>query len=174
MRGILFCAAILTCSPLAGKAGSPPLEVYFSPNGGCTAAIVEEISHAKKTLLVQAYSFTSREIAQALIDAQKRGVNVRVLLDKSQERDKRSVAKQLLAAAIEVWVDDKPRIAHSKVMIIDGRTVLTGSFNFTKSAELANVENLVVLRNKATASLYGVEWEERLKLSRRMAELALN
>ena len=65
----------------------PPIEIFFSPNGGCTEAVVKEINAAKTEILVQAYSFTSVPIAKALVDAHKRGVKIQVILDKSQRTD---------------------------------------------------------------------------------------
>ncbi|MGC8602602.1 MAG: phospholipase D-like domain-containing protein [Desulfomonilaceae bacterium] len=66
--------------------GNTPVQVYFSPNGGCTQAIVNEINNSKSEILVQAYSFTSTPIAKALLEAHKRGVKVEVILDKSQRK----------------------------------------------------------------------------------------
>lgn len=59
------------------------LSVYFSPKGGCTEAVVNELDHAQKSIRVQAYSFTSAPVAKALVDAKKRGVDIKILLDKS-------------------------------------------------------------------------------------------
>jgi phosphatidylserine/phosphatidylglycerophosphate/cardiolipin synthase-like enzyme len=61
--------------------------VYFSPNGGATEAIVRELKEAKTEILVQAYNFTSKEIAKALVDAKKRGVHVEIILDKKKWRN---------------------------------------------------------------------------------------
>jgi len=95
---------------------------------------------------VQAYSFTSAPIARSLVEAKKRGVTVIAVLDKTNDKGaKYSSAKFLFDAGIPVYIDYKPAIAHSKVLIIDGTTVITGSFNFTKSAEEKNVENLLIL-----------------------------
>ena len=124
----------------------PPIEVYFSPNGGCTEAVVKEIAAAKTTILVQAYSFTSAPIAKALVDAHKRGVQIQVILDKSQRSEKYSSADFVLHAGIPTFIDAKHAIAHNKIMVIDGATVITGSFNFTKAAETSNAENLLVIR----------------------------
>jgi phosphatidylserine/phosphatidylglycerophosphate/cardiolipin synthase-like enzyme len=66
----------------------PTIEVYFSPKGGCTDAVVRELAAAKNTVLVQAYSFTSAPIVKALVDAHKRGVTIKVILDKSQRTEK--------------------------------------------------------------------------------------
>jgi phosphatidylserine/phosphatidylglycerophosphate/cardiolipin synthase-like enzyme len=108
---------------------------------------------------VQAYSFTSAPIAKALVDAKKRGVKVQVILDKSQESEKYASADFVKNAGILTAIDDRHAIAHNKVMVIDGRTVITGSFNFTKAAEESNAENLLIIRDEAIAARYIVNWQ---------------
>ena len=137
---------------------SPAWQVCFSPRGGCTQLIVETIASARASVLVQAYSFTSRPIAQALIDAHRRGVHVEAILDDSQRRERQSLASRLAQAAIPVFIDAQHRIAHNKVMIIDGDTVITGSFNFTRAAEESNAENLLVIRDRPLAQRYQENW----------------
>jgi phosphatidylserine/phosphatidylglycerophosphate/cardiolipin synthase-like enzyme len=136
----------------------PPIEVYFSPHGGCTEAVVHEIDNAQSSILVQAYSFTSAPIAKALVEAQQRGVHIEVILDRSQKTEKYSAADFLLHAGIPVAIDAKHAIAHNKVMVIDGRVVITGSFNFTKQAEEHNAENLLILRDEILAERYAANW----------------
>jgi phosphatidylserine/phosphatidylglycerophosphate/cardiolipin synthase-like enzyme len=138
------------------------IEFAFSPNGGITNMIVDEINKAKKTILVQAYSFTSTEIAKSLADAKKRGIDVKVILDKSQESEKYSSATFLTNAGIPVHIDRDFQIAHNKVMIIDGIDVITGSFNFTKSAEHNNAENCEIHQgNKPFADKFTKYWQWR-------------
>jgi len=137
-----------------------PWEVYFSPKGGCTDAIIKELNKAKSTVLVQAYSFTSAPIAKALLNAHKRGIKVEVILDKSQVTQKYSSATFFFNEGIPVRIDAKHAIAHNKVMIIDGETVITGSFNFTKAAEESNAENLLVIHDKKLAERYTKNWQE--------------
>ena len=138
------------------------IEVAFSPNGGGAGLIIRTIGEAKKTIQVQAYSFTNADIAKALLDAHKRGVNVRVVLDKSQETEKYTSATFLANAGVPVRIDDDFAIAHNKIMILDGETVITGSFNFTKAAEERNAENVLVIRgNKELAKLYLQNWQWR-------------
>lgn len=143
-------------------------EVYFSPKGGCTQAIVGEVGKAKSTLLVQAYSFTSSPIARAVTEAQARGVKVQVILDESgnvgkdQKPLKYSAIKILIAAGVPTWIDTVHAIAHNKIMIIDGGTVLTGSFNFTKNAEEDNAENLLIIHDKPLAGKYTANWQKHL------------
>ena len=80
----------------------PAWEVYFSPHGGCTDAIIRELNKTKSTILVQAYSFTSAPIAKALLDAHKRGVEVELILDKSQRTDQYSSATFFYNSGIPV------------------------------------------------------------------------
>ena len=133
-------------------------EVYFSPDGGCTEAIVNEIRHAKSEIYVQAYSFTSAPIAKALVDAHKRGIKVEVILDKSQKRERYTEATFLTNAGIPTYIDSVHAIAHNKIMVIDKEFVITGSFNFTKAAEEKNAENLLILKSKELASQYLMNW----------------
>lgn len=138
------------------------IEVAFSPNGGSADLIIKTIGEAKKTIKVQAYSFTNADIAKALLDAAKRGVNVRVVLDKSQETEKYTSATFLANAGVPVRIDDDFAIAHSKIMILDEENVITGSFNFTKAAEKSNAENVLVIRgNRELAKLYIQNWQWR-------------
>ncbi len=138
---------------------SPNWSVYFSPKGGCTEAIIKELNNAKTSVLVQAYSFTSAPIAKALLNAHKRGVGVDVLLDKSQRKGKYSSADFLTNSGIHTKIDAVHAIAHNKIMIIDGEIVITGSFNFTKTAEEKNAENILVIRDKVLVAKYTENWK---------------
>jgi phosphatidylserine/phosphatidylglycerophosphate/cardiolipin synthase-like enzyme len=140
-------------------------EVCFSPHGGCTEAIVREIDRAASEVLVQGYSFTSPQIARALVMAKKRAASVEVILDKSQRKEKYTSATFLANSRIPTGIDDKHAIAHNKIMIIDRSTVITGSFNFTKAAEEKNAENLLIIKSKALASIYIDNWLEHKKHS---------
>jgi len=141
------------------------LEVFFSPQGGCTEAIVKTLDQAKSSVLIQAYSFTSVPIAKAVVDAQKRGVKTEVIFDKSQRTEKYSSADFLAHAGIKVLIDDKHKIAHNKIMVIDSNTVITGSFNFTKAAEEGNAENLLVICSKDLAAKYIDNWNKHAEYS---------
>lgn len=137
--------------------------ICFTPGSPCTQKIIERIQNAKKEILVQAFAFTSTEIAQALIQAHEKGKNVQVIVDSSQE-DKILII-QLAQAQIPVFIDKPPGIAHNKVMIIDDFIVLTGSFNFTKAAQIRNVENSVCITSSNIAKQYKTQWQNRLALS---------
>jgi phosphatidylserine/phosphatidylglycerophosphate/cardiolipin synthase-like enzyme len=144
---------------------SNEIEVFFSPQGGCTEAIVKTLDQAKSSVLIQAYSFTSSPIAKAVADAHKRGVKTEVILDKSQRTEKYSSADFLAHAGIKVLIDDKHKIAHNKIMVMDSNTVITGSFNFTKAAEEGNAENLLIIRNRELAVKYIDNWNKHAQHS---------
>ena len=161
--------SILISLFLAVSIQAADIQVYFSPKGGCTEAVVANLDKATNTILVQAYSFNSAPIAKALVDAKKRGVKVLVILDKSQRTEKYSSADFIQHAGIPTFIDAKHAIAHNKIMVIDGKTVLTGSFNFTKAAEENNAENLLVIQDAALATKYTANWQAHLKHSKEYA-----
>jgi len=162
ISAILLTVISFIINPLCQAAditlNNTPTQVYFSPRGGCTQAIIKEIDNAKSEILIQAYSFTSAPIAKALTNAFKRGIKVQAILDKSQRSEKYTSATFLFNAGIPTYIDDKHAIAHNKVMIVDRETVITGSFNFTKAAEEKNAENLLIIRNKELAKVYIENW----------------
>lgn len=169
----LFGCRVARVSQAQGSAGrGTTCAVFFSPRGGCTEEVVRELRRAQRSVLVQAYSFTSEPIAQALIEAHRRGVDVEVILDKSQLSERRSLVGLLARAKVPVRVDDAHAIAHNKIMVIDGHTVITGSFNFTQSAEARNAENLLVVRDDAVAAKYRDNWQAHEHHSGRYAAQA--
>ncbi len=128
--------------PLNLTLSNTPIQVYFSPHGGCTEAIIREINRAKLEILVQAYSFTSQPIAKALLGARYRGLKIKVIFDRIQKSDKYTSATFMANVGISTYIDPAHAIAHNKVMVIDRETVITGSFNFTRAAEEKNAENI--------------------------------
>jgi len=163
MRYFLI-AAFLCVTTVFPAAADHPVEleqVCFTPGGDCTDVVVATIAGAKRQVLVQAYSFTSMPIAKALVDAHARGVDVRAILDKSQRSEKNSGADYLANSGVPVQIDTIHGIAHNKVMVIDDESVITGSFNFTKSAQDKNAENLIVLRDPDLARVYADNWKIR-------------
>lgn len=138
-------------TPAQQRASSSPAQVsvYFSPQGGAQEAVIAAINAAQQSVLVQAYSFTSAPIAEALVSAHRRGVKVEAVLDKSNQSAQYSGATFLSNAGVQVLIDSRHAIAHNKIMLIDSGTpeavIVTGSFNFTRAAQERNAENLLVL-----------------------------
>lgn len=146
-------------------------QTCFTPGQDCTAAIDNTIAQAKHSIYVQAYSFTARPIVKALVAAKQRGVKVTIILDKKstdQDPHQQRTRNYLLKEGIPVWVDDKVNIAHNKVMIIDQEVVITGSFNFTWSAQQVNAENVLILEDHNLAAKYLKNWQNRLAQSTRI------
>jgi phosphatidylserine/phosphatidylglycerophosphate/cardiolipin synthase-like enzyme len=144
-----------------------PAHVYFSPRGGCTEAIINQINNAKSEILIQAYSFTSRDIVVAIVNAHKCGVHVEIILDRSNQSAKYSAGDFTAHMGIPTYIDFMHTIAHNKIMILDKETVITGSFNFTKAAEEKNAENLLILKDKGLAAVYIDNWVKHKKHSER-------
>lgn len=161
-----FCACPIANSLAISKTNHcPTIQVCFTPGQNCTAEITNVIDAAKKSIFVQAYSFTSASIAAHLVAAKKRGVKINVILDKSQKTQRYSASRFLVNQHIPCWIDYKPAIAHNKIMIIDEKAVITGSFNFTKAAQNNNAENLLIIHDAKLASTYMKNWQYRRSLS---------
>jgi phosphatidylserine/phosphatidylglycerophosphate/cardiolipin synthase-like enzyme len=120
--------------PIYEPVDGTQIQTCFTPRQQCLPSILSQIENARKEILVQAYSFTSKPIAEALVRVAQRGLTIKVIVDKSQETAKHAQIKLLTDAGIDVKVDDKVSIAHNKVILIDGHTLLTGSYNFTEGA----------------------------------------
>lgn len=161
MRRLILLAALLAVP--AAEAGEIAT-VCFTPGQDCTGLIVREIAAAKSEVLVQAYSFTSPEIAGALAYAARHGVTVKAIIDPSNLKGKEAgnkghhAAEALALAGAIVQIDDAHGIAHNKVIVIDRRRVVTGSFNFSRSAQERNAENVVVIDGADVAGRYVTNW----------------
>ena len=166
---LLLPAVALAQAPGAAGVDPAPVPVpvpmtqiraYFTPGHTVETAITDEIDGARNTIRVQAYSFTNPLIVQALADARLRGVDVILVLDKSNRTQKSSAAELARSAGIPTLIDDRHAIAHNKIMIIDDRIVITGSYNFSRAAEKSNAENLVIIESGPIAQKYQQNWQK--------------
>ncbi len=130
------------------------VSIYFSPRGGAEDAIVDAINSAKRTIDVAIYTFTSRPIARALIDAQRNGVKVRIIMDDEQASDRYSKYRYLRKNGFPIKLYRGDGIMHNKFAVIDSEIVITGSFNWTASAEEYNYENLLIIDSPEVAKIY--------------------
>jgi len=150
------------------------VEVLFTPWDDAEGAIIRVLGKARETIHVQAYLLTSRSIAKALQEAKARGVAVEVLADREMlEKSDKSLLPQLLEGGIPVWLETRYAAAHNKVMLIDVATadavVITGSYNFSWSAQARNAENLLILRgNPALARRYLDNWRRHRDAAEKM------
>ncbi|HQS85047.1 MAG: hypothetical protein B7Y25_04195 [Alphaproteobacteria bacterium 16-39-46] len=162
----LICLVFCLSSPPVTLTSYQSCEVCFSPQMRCTNRIIHAIENTQKNIFVQAFVLTSYPITESLISAFKRGVKVTVILDGKQIRSRHSLHPLLMNAGIPVYNDKIKRgLAHNKVMIFDEDIVLTGSFNFSKSAETANAENILIVKDKNLAAQYLKNWHQRLDVS---------
>lgn len=146
-----------------GAAGVAPgrIEVAFSPGGGATALVVKVIDGARSSVRLAGYSFTSDKVARSLLGAHRRAVDVQVVVDKSQASERYTAATFLANLGVPVRIDRNHKIMHHKFLVVDGKDVQTGSFNYTSSAENGNAENvLVVWGSPDLAALYTENWRE--------------
>ncbi|MBE0624526.1 MAG: phospholipase D family protein [Burkholderiales bacterium] len=140
------------------------VQLAFTPWDNAEAMIVEGIRGAKQQILVQAFSFTSRALAYALIAARKRGVDVQVMADREQTYSgEASRIPDLVQAGVPVVLEVRYQSAHNKVMVVDAGTadgaVITGSYNWTYAAQYKNAENVLILRgNPDIVSAYAANW----------------
>lgn len=161
----LLLPAVLACSPRLTHAQNVSLlkdasvATYFSPNGGAVQARVDLIDTAKTRVLLAGYGFTSDAIAQALINAHKRGVKVQVVIDKSNVHSRHSKGMNLQAAGIDVRSHHAYAIMHHKFVVVDDK-VAFGSMNATDAGEARNAENWNVFSNAGPlARVYTKEFE---------------
>jgi phosphatidylserine/phosphatidylglycerophosphate/cardiolipin synthase-like enzyme len=144
------------------------VRAVFTPGDDVAGQIVAAVRAARQQVLVQAYSFTHEGIAKALIAAQARGVDVKLIADRAQtENIDHSQTPVIASAGVPVWLDGEHQSAHNKLMIIDAGTsmpvIVTGSFNFTRAAQSKNAENVVFISgNEVLARAYVKNWEAHL------------
>jgi phosphatidylserine/phosphatidylglycerophosphate/cardiolipin synthase-like enzyme len=132
------------------QCGAEGIKVYFSPNGGCQQAVISEIRKAAQTIDIAMYYLSSRSIAQALVQASQKNVRVRVVLDQGQEIEAASKSSYLIKHGFQIKYHLGFGLMHNKFAIIDGKSLITGSFNWTLTAEEKNEENLLIITDKGT------------------------
>lgn len=145
------------------EVGTAMLECYFAPEDDVGRAIVSQVQAARTSIDCMAFSFTSKPIAEAMAERCMAGVRVRGVLEERNMNSTSSKDEYLREKGAEVYADRNPRNMHDKVMIIDRETVITGSYNFTKSADEGNDENALVVHSPALAEAYTQEFEALLR-----------
>lgn len=156
------------CEDRVAVQNTSQFEVCFTPSSTpCLPLILNALQKAQKRIALQGYGFTAPLIAQALIKAHRQGVQVTVILDKSQKKAPYSKKKWLMKEGIPVFFDYKPAIAHNKVLLIDSDIVITGSYNWTNAAESRNAENLILIRDSSVFQKYWKNFQNRLEQCKR-------
>lgn len=138
-------------------------EVYFSPGKDCKVAILTEIGSALNNLDICVFTISDNEICRKIIERHKRGVKVRIISDNEKQHDRGSDIDELSRAGIEVKIDNTRHHMHHKFAVIDNEKVITGSYNWTRSAEVYNHENIIVLNDKKVTEAYKDEFKKLWK-----------
>lgn len=142
------------------------IRVYFSPNGGCQQAVVEEIAQATQSIDIAMYYLSSTAIARSIIKAKDRHVHVRIVLDQGQEIEDASKSSYLVSHGIDLRYHLGFGLMHNKFAIIDGKVLITGSFNWTRTAEENNEENMLIISDTETITKYQERFEYLWRTSR--------
>ena len=141
-------------------ASTPGTRVIFSPMGGTSKELARLIKATKKEIAVAAYAFSSKYLGQALSGALKRGVKIRIILDGDNARKAYSIDEWLVGEGINVrFIEIKRGSLHHKFMLIDGRILITGSYNFTNESEFRNHEAAIFTNHKGLIQSFTAEFE---------------
>ena len=135
-------------------------EVNFSPGVDCKNAIIENIQQATKSISVCVFTISDNDISDALIAAFQKGINVQIITDDDKTKDKGSDIEFLFKAGIPIRTDDKPSHMHHKFAVVDDTILITGSFNWTRSASERNHENIIVTDNEPLVSQHKNYFED--------------
>jgi len=136
-----------------------PLQVYFSAEDDVMTRIIPYVRGAQSSIRFFAFSFTDQPLAQAMIDRAGTGVDVAGVFEKVGSETESSQLRTLYCAKLPARQDGNPRFLHDKVIVVDNRYVITGSFNFSANATESNDENVIIIDNPEIASLYMQEFE---------------
>jgi len=141
------------------RLGAARVEVYFSPQDGVAKHVLQRLAAAKRSITFMTFSYTEDKISDAMIAKVKADLEVRGVFESQNARGTGADFNRLKQGGVDVLEDGNCYILHHKVIIIDERTVITGSYNFTSSAERDNDENLVIVDDPALARAYLEEFE---------------
>lgn len=165
---LLKCVLLTTALSLSSRVlAAPDIEVGFSPEGSARQLVLQTINQAKTSIRMIAYAFQAPDIAEALVAAHDRGVDVQIVVDKRRNKVPASqkMMRYVADRGVALRVDGHYHIQHDKTIIADGTTVETGSFNYAPSAETENSENVVVIHHQeAVARQYIAHWQSRWAL----------
>ncbi|MFN8534574.1 MAG: phospholipase D-like domain-containing protein [Dehalococcoidia bacterium] len=147
--------------------GGATIDTFFAPQDKIAARVVAAIRQARSSIYFMAFQFTNDEIGQAMIDRSRDRVQVAGVFERTGSETQFSEFRRLQEAGIEVYQDGNPYIMHHKVIVIDERIVLTGSYNFTDNAERSNDENLLFIEDAGLARKYIEEFNRVRETAKR-------
>ena len=140
-----------------------PDEVYFSPGEKCRQAITRFLREAKKTLDICVFTISDNQISDVILECHRNRIKVRVISDDDKTFDKGSDIFKLRRRGLPIKVDDTPNHMHHKFAIADGKAILTGSYNWTRSAAAYNHENILITYKPSVIKHYSGEFNRLWK-----------
>ena len=168
LGGILVVLLVLSSGPdVRGEGGDEAVRAYFSPSGKCEETIIEEIEKAKTYIHIAMFHFTNGRIARALVKVSRQGTKTKVIMDEMRASDIYSKSRFLKSKGVNVKLmkgpyrenkGSKTGLMHNKFAVIDGKRVITGSYNWTNSAEKWNYENLLIISSRQVAEFFEREF----------------
>jgi phosphatidylserine/phosphatidylglycerophosphate/cardiolipin synthase-like enzyme len=146
--------------------GGAEVELCFSPSQGCSRLIEETVTTAEESIHFMAFSFTDTEIGNAMIERAEAGVDLTGVFESTGSQTRFSQYGVMQQAGLDVYTDGNPYAMHHKVIIVDERIVVFGSYNFTANADDSNNENLLIVDDPDLAAAFEAEFQRVLELAR--------
>jgi len=159
-RAVLTAILLLSFFASSPFADDSDIKVLFSPRDECGKEILDRLNAAEKSIELAMYMLTSRELSNALTLAARRGVTVRVFLDGENAEECYSKADFLKKNGVLVKLEKGEGLMHNKFCVIDEEVVITGSYNWTASADLKNDENVIIITSDKTANIYKKQFDK--------------
>ncbi|MDR1997228.1 MAG: phospholipase D family protein [Candidatus Margulisbacteria bacterium] len=152
---LCFCL-LAACQILFAATGN--IAVYFAPQDKPDQKLIRLLNQAKTEVNIAVYSLTKTDIAQAIVSARQRGVKVRILTDREQAANKYARDEYFESYQIPVARDTHKGYMHHKFAVIDGKIVVTGSYNWSNNASYNNDENMLVIESPELAEIFNNEF----------------
>jgi mitochondrial cardiolipin hydrolase len=138
---------------------SEQAEAWFSPGEACRKSIVQQLNTASRDVKICVFTISDDLIVEEIVRVSKNGLTVQIITDNDKLQDEGSDVNYLARQGIPVKVDETPNHMHHKFMVVDGKLVLTGSYNWTRSAALYNHENLMLTTSAGVVKSYLKEFD---------------
>ena len=139
------------------------IQLFFSPKGKCAQHIINTINQAEEEIYIAIFVFTHQGIADALISAKARGVKIHILADDRQANGKWSKLAKLNQHNIDIYIDKRAGVFHHKWLAVDKKTIITGSYNYSKNAENKNNEIIGHVESRAVVEKYYQDWHTHIQ-----------
>jgi phosphatidylserine/phosphatidylglycerophosphate/cardiolipin synthase-like enzyme len=146
--------------------GGARVENYFAPQDGVADRLTAAVRTARESIHFLAYSFTHDRLGGALLEQGRAGRRVGGVFETTGSNTPYSEYRRLKEAGLDVVTDGNPYAMHHKVFLLDGRTVVLGSFNFSENADRTNDENMLLVEDAELARAFQAEYDRVLALAR--------